>query len=110
MTDDEKLIWRIKHLSSGDARDKLVRKYYDQIYAYVYRHILNVDDSLDLTQDIFVKAINALPSFDKKKSSFKTWLYTIRCCGKQSIGTGDFGLYQKPGLHFFSDYGTEILQ
>lgn len=77
MTDDEKLIWKIKHLSSGNARDKLVRKYYDQIYAYVYRHILNVDDSLDLTQDIFVKAINALPSFDKKKSSFKTWLYTI---------------------------------
>lgn len=77
MMDDDKLIWKIKHLSGGDARDKLVRKYYDQIYAYVYRHILNVDDSLDLTQDIFIKAINALPSFDKKKSSFKTWLYTI---------------------------------
>lgn len=39
MTDDEKLIWEIKHLSSGTARDKLVRKYYDPIYAYVYRHV-----------------------------------------------------------------------
>lgn len=77
MTDDEKLIWKIKHLSGGDAKDKLVRKYYDQIYAYVYRHVLNVDDSLDLTQEIFIKAINALSGYDKKKSSFKTWLYTI---------------------------------
>lgn len=77
MMDDEKLIWKIKHLSSGDAKDKLVRKYYDQIYAYVYRHILNVDDALDLTQEIFIKAINALSGFDKRKASFKTWLYTI---------------------------------
>ena len=77
MTEDEKFIWKIKHLSGGDARDKLVRKYYDQIYAYVYRHVLNVDDALDLTQEIFIKAINALPGFDKKKSSFKTWLYAI---------------------------------
>ena len=77
MSDDEKLIRKIIHLSDGDAKDKLVRKYYDQIYAYVYRHILNVDDSLDLTQEIFIKSINALPGFDKKKASFKTWLYTI---------------------------------
>lgn len=75
--DDEKLIWKIRHLSSGDARDQLVRKYYDQIYAYVYRHILNVDDSLDLTQDIFIKALRALTGFDRRKSSFKTWLYAI---------------------------------
>lgn len=75
--DDEKLIWKIKHLSSGDARDKLVREYFDQIYAYVYRHILDVDDALDLTQEIFIKVLNALPLYDKKKSSFKTWLYTI---------------------------------
>lgn len=77
MISDEKLIWKIKYLSSSDAKDKLVRKYYDQIYGYVYRHILNVDDALDLTQEIFIKAIHALPCFDKKKSSFKTWLYAI---------------------------------
>lgn len=77
MTDDEKLIYKIQHFGSDTAKNKLINKYYNEIYAYVYRHILNVDNSLDLTQEIFINALKGLAAFDKRKSSFRTWLYRI---------------------------------
>ena len=32
---------------------------------------------MDLTQNIFLAAFRALPGYDRKKASFRTWLYRI---------------------------------
>lgn len=77
MTEDEKLIYKIQYFGSDAAKNKLIHKYYDEIYAYVYRHILSVEDSLDLTQEIFINVLKGLPAFDKRISSFRTWLYRV---------------------------------
>jgi len=68
----------VERFQNGDlsAFDFLVIKYQDKVYDIVYSHIHNVEDSYDLSQDIFLKAFKALGKF-KKKSSFYTWLYSI---------------------------------
>jgi RNA polymerase sigma-70 factor (ECF subfamily) len=62
----------------GDVRafDELVERYHDRIYGLAYNMLSNREDAEDLTQEIFVKAFEALPRF-KGKSLFYTWLYRI---------------------------------
>ena len=63
---------------TGDtaAFDKLVELYHSRIYTLTYQMTSNREDAEDLTQEIFVKAFEALPRF-KGRSSFYTWLYRI---------------------------------
>jgi len=58
------------------AFDELVERYHGKIYGLTYNMTSNREDAEDLTQEIFVKAFQALPRF-KGKSSFYTWLYRI---------------------------------
>ena len=62
----------------GDVRafDELVERYHSKIYNLIYNMMSNREDAEDLTQDVFVKAFEALPRF-KGKSSFYTWIYRI---------------------------------
>ncbi|MEI6891931.1 MAG: sigma-70 family RNA polymerase sigma factor [Pontiella sp.] len=59
-----------------NAFDLLVDRYYQKIYGLTYNMTSNREDAEDLTQEIFIKAFEALPRF-KGKSSFYTWLYRI---------------------------------
>lgn len=58
------------------AFEVLVERYQPKIYALTYNMTSNREDAEDLTQEIFVKAFEALPRF-RGKSSFYTWLYRI---------------------------------
>ncbi|MDF7801460.1 sigma-70 family RNA polymerase sigma factor [Pontiellaceae bacterium B1224] len=62
----------------GDVQafDMLVERYHGKIYGLTYNMTSNREDAEDLTQEIFIKAFEALPRF-KGKSSFYTWLYRI---------------------------------
>ena len=77
MDRDYKLIRAILRRGSKAAAEELVRAYYDEIYAYVYRQTGNRDDALDLTQESFIAALQCLASYDTKKARFRTWLYHI---------------------------------
>ena len=72
---DEELVLKAQQ---GDVKafDELVERYHDRIYGLTYNMTSNREDAEDLTQDIFVKAFEALPRF-RGKSSFYTWLYRI---------------------------------
>lgn len=72
---DEELVLKSQQ---GDihAFDMLVERYHGKIYGLTYNMTSNREDAEDLTQDIFVKAFQALPRF-RGKSSFYTWLYRI---------------------------------
>ena len=54
-----------------------MRTYYDEIYRFAYRQLGHKEDAMDLTQTIFLAVLRALPSFDGRKASFRTWLYRI---------------------------------
>jgi RNA polymerase sigma-70 factor (ECF subfamily) len=58
------------------AFEELVERYHGRIYGLTYNMTSNREDAEDLTQEVFVKAFEALPRF-KGKSSFYTWLYRI---------------------------------
>lgn len=61
---------------STNSFNKLVDKYHSRIYSLTYQMTSNREDAEDLTQEIFIKAFEALPRF-KGRSSFYTWLYRI---------------------------------
>jgi len=72
---DEQLI---KDYLSGDEKslEILIKRYLKPIYGFVYKYIGNVQESEDITQDVFVKVWRHLKRFDRKKS-FKTWIFSI---------------------------------
>jgi len=72
---DEELVFKSQQ---GDLRafDELVERYHGKIYGLTYNMTSNREDAEDLTQEVFVKAFEALPRF-RGKSSFYTWLYRI---------------------------------
>lgn len=68
----------IAEIKKGDkeAFSLLVQKYQVRILKLVNRYINDPSESLDITQEAFMKAYNALDKF-RGESSFYTWLYRI---------------------------------
>ncbi|MFQ6041478.1 MAG: RNA polymerase sigma factor [Candidatus Poribacteria bacterium] len=78
MQDKDKDKFLVERFQQGDneAFDELVRKYQNKIYELAYRFTHNVEDALDLSQEIFLRAFKSLGGF-KGESNFYTWLYRI---------------------------------
>ena len=74
---EQKWIRDVQKRASRPAAERLAERYYDEIYRFAYRQLGNKEDAMDLTQNIFLAAIRALPGYDRKKASFRTWLYRI---------------------------------
>ena len=72
---DRKLVERAR---AGDKRafDLLVLKYQQKVADLVARYIRDSSETLDVTQEVFIKAYRALDSF-RGDSAFYTWLYRI---------------------------------
>ena len=72
---DRQLVARVQ---KGDSRafDLLVIKYQHRILALVGRYISDFAEAQDVTQEAFIKAYRALPSF-RGDSQFYTWMYRI---------------------------------
>jgi len=68
----------VEKVQRGDkhAFDLLVKKYQHRIMNVLARYLRNPDDVLDITQEAFIKAYRALPTF-RGESAFYTWLYRI---------------------------------
>src|SRR5439155_16594807 len=63
---------------SGDreALEDLVRRHQGWIYNIALRMLYHPQDAEDATQEILIKAVTQLSSFEGR-SSFRTWLYRI---------------------------------
>lgn len=68
----------VKRSQAGDrnAFSELVRRYQNRVYRYLLRMLGSHDDALELTQDAFVKAWQALPQW-QPEAQFRTWLFRI---------------------------------
>ncbi|MFA6600978.1 MAG: sigma-70 family RNA polymerase sigma factor [Candidatus Omnitrophota bacterium] len=68
----------IRHVLEGDrnAFALLVRKYQDKVRGYCTNVVGHREAAEDVSQEVFVKAFRALPSF-QGRSAFSTWLYRI---------------------------------
>ncbi|MCT6917706.1 MAG: sigma-70 family RNA polymerase sigma factor [Bifidobacteriales bacterium] len=75
--EDLEWIRNILTTRSFRAADDLVRKYYDDILAYIRAQVGDKEESLNLAQDAFVAILRSLGSYDSHKSSFRTWIHRI---------------------------------
>ena len=72
---DEKIIREILN-HNIDAYKVLVDRYADSIANLCWRYLGSQDEAEDATQDVFLKAYQALGQWEPK-AKFKTWLYRI---------------------------------
>jgi len=80
----------VKMTLAGDrqAYRQLVEKYQQRIYSIAFGVLHSREDSLDVVQDVLIKAYRKLDKF-RGTSSFYTWLYRITvnmaidCCRKR---------------------------
>jgi RNA polymerase sigma-70 factor (ECF subfamily) len=75
-TSDSQLIVRA---ASGDtaAFGRLYERHLDAIYRYIYFRVSNARDAEDLTEQVFLKAWQALPDYEQQGTPFTSWLYRI---------------------------------
>jgi RNA polymerase sigma-70 factor (ECF subfamily) len=68
----------VRRVQQGDktAFDTLVRKYQSKVFQLIRRYIKDPDETLDVSQEAFIKAYRALPKF-RGESAFYTWMYRI---------------------------------
>jgi len=72
---DQVLVERVQR---GDKKafDLLVLKYQHKVANLISRYIRDPAETLDVTQEAFIKAYRALPKF-RGDSAFYTWLYRV---------------------------------
>jgi len=58
------------------AYESLLKRYKDLVYSVMYKMVRNPQEAEDLTQEAFMKAFNALASFNEE-FAFSTWLMKI---------------------------------
>lgn len=68
----------IKEALGGDdaAYSKLMKKYHDAIFSFIFRMVRDREQVEDLTQEAFIKAFASLRNFNEE-FAFSTWLYKI---------------------------------
>jgi RNA polymerase sigma-70 factor (ECF subfamily) len=73
--DDESLVQQVR--LDPSVFEVLYRRYRDRIYWYLRARTPSEDDALDLTQHVFLQAIERLEQYRPKKGSFAAWLFAI---------------------------------
>ncbi|HHT85405.1 MAG: RNA polymerase sigma factor [Bacillota bacterium] len=68
----------VKRASKGDlsAFEVLVKAYETKLYNVAFRMVSDSEDAMDIVQEVFLKAYQALPNF-RGDSKFSTWIYRI---------------------------------
>ncbi|WP_100643308.1 RNA polymerase sigma factor RpoE [Alteromonas facilis] len=72
---DQQLVEKVQR-GDKNAYNLLVVRYQHKVMHLVSRYVKNSGDVADVTQEAFIKAYRALPSF-RGDSAFYTWLYRI---------------------------------
>jgi RNA polymerase sigma-70 factor (ECF subfamily) len=74
--DEESLVQRAKQ-HDQEAFAQLYEEYFDKIYRYVAFKIGDRTEAEDMTQQVFLKALQSISSFKWKGIPFSAWLYRI---------------------------------
>lgn len=94
------LIYQIKH-GNQQALDKLISRYYPDIYRYIFLKLHRKEDAEDVAQEVFLRFIRQIPTYHHR-DKLLNYLYTIAysCCM-------DYFRKQKP-FEDFLDYENQI--
>ena len=75
LSDEE--LFRLFKDGQKTAFDKLVLRYKDKLYTFIYMIVNDVDLAEDLTQDTYLKVYTKKDSYNETSAKFSTWMYTI---------------------------------
>lgn len=70
------LVQQVKE-GDGDAFGVIYDEYFDRIYAYVSFRVRSRPETEDLVQNVFLRALDALPRFENRGATFAGWLFRI---------------------------------
>lgn len=59
------------------AFGELYERYYVRVYRYIYHRVGHTSDAEDITALVFMKALEALPSYRPRHNGFAPWLFRI---------------------------------
>ena len=76
MTEETSLLQRAQQ-RDPTALAQIYDIYAPQIYAYIYRHVVDAQRAEDLTASVFLKALEALERHRFAHDSIRPWLYRI---------------------------------
>ncbi len=73
---DARIVRRVLN-GSRQELEKLITRHQAWIYNIALKMVLDPSDAEDVTQEILIKLITKLSTFDPEKGAFRTWLYRI---------------------------------
>jgi RNA polymerase sigma-70 factor (ECF subfamily) len=74
--DEQSLVQRAQR-HDQEAFARLYEEYFDKIYRYIALKIGNRVEAEDMTQQVFVKALNSISSYTWRGLPFSAWLFRI---------------------------------
>jgi RNA polymerase sigma factor (sigma-70 family) len=75
-TEDDALIQQALN-GKREALAMLIVLHQSWIYNISFRMVLKAEDAEEITQEILIKTLTKLSTYDSKKGAFRTWLYRI---------------------------------
>ncbi|MCX7908684.1 MAG: RNA polymerase sigma factor [Ignavibacteria bacterium] len=73
---DKEIIEEFTKGNVEQAANEFVKRYKNFVYLIAFRYVKDYDDAEDITQEVFIDALQKLKFF-RQESSLKTWLYRI---------------------------------
>jgi RNA polymerase sigma-70 factor, ECF subfamily len=68
-----------EHFKTGDQKsaEKLFKHFYTPIYRYARSRINDKEAAADIAQNVFLKVVRMISSYDQLKGNFSTWMWQI---------------------------------
>src|SRR5688500_13466750 len=73
--DERAVVRAVRHAPA--AFGALYDRYYARIWRYLRARLGSDDDAADLTQQVFLQALDALPRYQERGLPFAAWLFRI---------------------------------
>lgn len=76
MASEDQVVVRVLAGKTSEFR-KLVEQYHQPVFRFARNLIGDEHDAEDITQEVFLSAFDHLASYNAKRASLQTWLFTI---------------------------------
>ena len=75
--DEDRLLLKYAQQGQVDAFGVLYERHAAVIFRYLYAHLGSRQDAEDLTSDVFLRAWQALPTYNERGAPFRAFLFRI---------------------------------